>query len=130
MGVIKMLHVSTLKMFYGTVEDAYRVAMLDGDQHLIERVLGWRGDPYTRTTMEFEVLFADQDVVMLPYNNDLALSLHFGEFVESIPMLFPLRYTQKEALEHTKFIRSQPITTVKPGKEFFLKPALLGDSMV
>ena len=30
-------------------------------------------------------------------------------------MLFPLRYTLKEAQRQTKYIVSQPITTVKPG---------------
>ena len=57
--------VGRLKIFHGNRQEAFELAMLDGDQHLVDRILGWRGDPEQRTTMEFDVLFADGDTVRL-----------------------------------------------------------------
>ena len=45
MGTIKWFHVTRLKMFHGTEEEGYKAALLDADQHVIRRILRWKGDP-------------------------------------------------------------------------------------
>ena len=51
-GVVKPFHVTRLSLFTGTAEEAFRLAMADTDQHLLERISGYRGDPEKRETME------------------------------------------------------------------------------
>jgi hypothetical protein len=45
MGNIKVYHVTTLKLFSGTPEEAYTAAIQDGDQFVIEKITQWRGYP-------------------------------------------------------------------------------------
>ena len=71
--------------------------MIDGDQHLVDRILGWRGDPERRTTMEFDVLFADGDRVVLTWTPDLHATRQFAEYCESQPLLYSLRFSAAEA---------------------------------
>lgn len=52
-----------LKPFFGTRDDAWKLAMLDQDQYAIDRITAHRGDPLARTTMEFEAVFKDGSVV-------------------------------------------------------------------
>ena len=62
-------HVERLKPFFGTGTEAVELAQRDNDQFDVERILAYRGDPETRTTMEFNVLFRSGDVVwLLPYS--------------------------------------------------------------
>jgi hypothetical protein len=65
--VAKVFHVSTLKIFHGDRDAAFQAAMLDLNQFLIKQFLAYRGDPLTRTTLEFEVEFEDGDVAWLPW---------------------------------------------------------------
>jgi hypothetical protein len=116
----KSFHVERLKLFYGTRDQAFELAMRDGDQHLIDRVLGWKGDPNVRTTMEFDVLFADGDTVRLPWTPDLYTTKQFEEFCEREPILFPLRFSAKDAPKRISELKRAPITRVQPGDTFYL----------
>jgi len=40
MGNIRVLHVTRLKLFVGTREEAYKAALLDADQFVIARIFG------------------------------------------------------------------------------------------
>ena len=44
----------------------------------------------------------------------------FAEFCESDALLFPLRFTQKEAAKRCTELRRLPITSVQPGDTFYL----------
>ena len=52
-----------MKIFHGTVDDAKHVAMLDGDQHEVDSIRGYRGDPTARLSLQFLVRFRDGDEV-------------------------------------------------------------------
>ena len=54
-------------MWHGSEEDAYKAAMLDNDQYVVDRILAYRGDPDQRTSMEFEVRFSDGTIVWKPW---------------------------------------------------------------
>ena len=65
-------HVERLKPFFGSSEDAVDLAKRDDtDQYDDDRTVSYRGDPETRTTMEFSVLFKSGDSVWLPYSQDI-----------------------------------------------------------
>jgi hypothetical protein len=63
LGSIQRLLVERLKIFVGSKEEAFKLAMEDADQYLVNRITAWNGNPAKRTEMEFEVLFSDNDVV-------------------------------------------------------------------
>ena len=56
-GAVNPYPVDRLKIFHGSDDDAYKMAMLDADQFVVDRILAYRGDPEQRTSMEFEVRF-------------------------------------------------------------------------
>ena len=114
MGAIKWFHVTRLKMFHGSEEEGYNAALLDADQHVIHRILRWKGDPMKRTTMEFKVEFADDDILWLPYSKDLDDSAPYGDFIESQPYLFPLRFKANLAGKRIASLRKERITVVQP----------------
>ena len=117
---IKEFHVGRLKLYYGRRQDAFELVMIDGDQHLVDSVLGWRGNPDKRTTMEFDVKFADGDIVPLPWTPDLHSTQQFEVFCDQDPQLFPLRYSAKEAHQRIMEMSRLPITLVRPDDESYL----------
>jgi hypothetical protein len=114
------LLVERLKLFVGTRDEAYRLAMEDADQFVIDRVLAWRGDPQARSTMEFEVRFQDGDTVWKPYDKDLADTQQFEAFCTVNPELHLLRFTVEQARSAAKVINAQPISEVAPGVEVYV----------
>ena len=106
-----MLHVTRLKLFVGTQEEAYKAALLDADQFVIERIHYWRGDK--RSEMFFYVEFDDGDKVLLPYSKDLRASAQFKDLVYSEPQLFPLSFNAADAPNRITAMRKEPIRNVE-----------------
>ena len=115
-----VLHMSSLKPFFGTKEEAYRVAMLDYDQYEITEVLAYRGDPEKRTTMDFLVHFSDGSKIWLPYTTDLASAVFFQQYCQRINALFPLLFSATEAKQCRLWMRKQPIDGVQPGQDVYV----------
>jgi hypothetical protein len=115
LGDVRDFHVTRLKLFTGSREEAVRVAMIDNDQYTVVRFKAYRGDPLVRTTMEFEVLFADGSAVWLPWSKDLFDTVQYEEFCRSRPELSPLLYSAKDAADRIKQINKTAITEVQPG---------------
>ena len=112
MGNIKVLHVTRLKLFVGTREEAYKAALLDADQFVIRRIRYWRGNPEKRSEMFFLVEFDDGDKVLLPYSKDLSSSAQFEEFIFAEPQLFPLRFNAADAPKRITAMRREPIRNI------------------
>lgn len=91
-GAVQDLPSDRLKLYVGSPEGARKAADEDYDQTLVSSITGWKGDPATKTTMEFRVVFADGDILWLPYSTDLALTIVYGSFVQAIPQLQHLVY--------------------------------------
>ena len=102
-------------MFHGTHEEGYQLAMQDADQYEIESILAFRGDPFTRTTMEFYVSFVDGTKRWLTWTEDLFLSVPYEKYCASIPSLFPLIHRVHESRRIILELNKTPITTVSPG---------------
>ena len=77
MGNIRVLHVTRLKLFTGSREEAYKAALLDADQFVIRKIHYWRGNPEKRSEMFFFEEFDDGDKVLLPYSKDLSSAVQF-----------------------------------------------------
>jgi len=120
MGNIRVLHVTRLKLFVGTREEAYKAALLDADQFVISKIHYWRGNPDKRSEMFFYVEFDDGDKVLLPYSKDLSAAAQFEDFVYSEPQLFPLRFNAADAPKRVTAMRKEPIRGVELHDVFYL----------
>ncbi len=120
MGNIETLHVSRLKPFFGDLDAAKRMAMIDHDQYEVDQFLAHRGDPYTRTTMEFEIRFKDGEVKWLTFSEDLFQTVPYEEYCRSKPELQLLLYRAKVATDMIKKWNSTAIVDVKPNDEYFV----------
>ena len=98
MGTVKDFHVDRLSLFDGTYEEAFDLAMRDRRQHLVESILGYRGDVDKRETMEFLVQFTDDVTpVWKNFDKDLSDTLPYENYCKSLPQLGPLLLSAAEA---------------------------------
>jgi hypothetical protein len=126
-GSIKIFHVEDLKIFHGTKQQAIEAARTDGDQELVERFLAYRGDPKVRTTVEFEVLFADGDIVWLPFSEDLFAMVQYEEFCSSTPGLWTMIFRTDVLRKIISQTNKLPITRVRPKDEVFVDIRVYGE---
>ena len=116
---ITTLHVSRLKLFHGSQDDAYKMALLDNDQFVVKQVVAYRGEPQTRTTMEFQVEFEAGAIMWLPWSS-ISSTVQFEDFCRSKPQLNLLVYDSKAAAAYVKRKDREPITSVQPGDIVFV----------
>jgi hypothetical protein len=119
-GGIKTFFVGTLKPFFGSRDDAFKLAMVDADQHVIDKILAYRGDPLKRLSTSFLVRFMDGDEIWLPWSDDLFSTIQYEEYCRKIPALFPLIHRLKESKRELSNLNNTPISRVKPGDEVFV----------
>jgi hypothetical protein len=51
-GDLKVVHMENVKPFFSdSYEDAFKSALVDYSQHVIDRVVTWAGDPETRSKL-------------------------------------------------------------------------------
>jgi hypothetical protein len=109
-----------LKLFDGTKDEAYKQALLDHDQFVIDKFQAYRGDPETRQTVEFEVKFVAGAIKWLPWSRALFQTIQYEDFCRSQPCLMPLLYDVADATKRIQAIKRQPITLIQPGVSIYL----------
>ena len=114
-GSVHVFHVTRLKLFFGTYDDAFRMAQLDADQHLVRRLLGYQGNPEKRRDMQFLVEFADDSVHWLPWSRDISDTIQFEEFCRAHAPLSILLLSAAKAAAHVSALARSEITLVSPG---------------
>jgi hypothetical protein len=112
-GIVSVLHVERLKRFYGDMDQA-KSANVDYDQHEVDTILGYTGDPTNRSSMEFEILFRAGDSLWKKYCRDIYDTTYFEDFCRSHPELSPLLTTKAIHLKDMARINKSPIVEVKP----------------
>jgi hypothetical protein len=115
-GSIETFHSSKIKPFFGSDDEAKRLAMTDYDQYLVQEFRAYRGDPLHRTSVQFEVLFADGSVVWLYWSLDLFRTVQYEDFCRAHPQLRVLVETAEAGVEFRRKLNRQPITEVHPGE--------------
>ena len=115
-----VLHMSWLKPFFGTPEQAYRVAQIDFNQYTVVAVIAYRGDPEVRSRMEFQVQFEDGSLLWLPWSQDIASTSQFQSFCEQKPQLFPLLFSAAMAKSERPRLKRIPIEGVSPGQTIYV----------
>ena len=119
-GHIEFFHVSRLKIFHGSAEEAYKAALLDNDQFVVKEFLAYRGEPLKRTTMQFEVQFEEGSILWLPWSLELFDNVHYEVFCRGNPELYVLVFGAKEADDFVKRKNKEIITSAKPGDTCFV----------
>ncbi len=115
-----------LKIFHGTMEEAKKLALLDSDQHSVDCIVGYSGEPEKRSTLQFHVLFKDGDKVWLDYSPDLHSTSAFEEYCSGIPCLriVLLKHDTVKSLR-SQVLKSQIDTSLK-GSEMYLNLRIWG----
>jgi hypothetical protein len=109
------VHVSRVSLFSGTLDEATQLAMRDKDVYTIGRFISFRGNPFTRTTVEFLVQFSDGSERWLPWSQELFQTKPYEDLCITDPMLTPLLHTKTEADRIMREINATPISEVQPG---------------
>jgi hypothetical protein len=120
---IEVQHVSRLKPFFGSKEDALNMAKLDYNQFDIVSFNYFTGNPHKRSSMLFNVTFAYNGITenkMIPYSADIDKTQQFEEYINANPILFPLRYFAKESIKRVNIMNRQAITRVVPGDTVYI----------
>lgn len=114
-GNISELHVSKLKIFHGTKAEALEMANLDNDEFVIDVLLGYKGDPLERTSMDFLVRFADKSELWLPWSRDLSDTVQFEHFCNTHSELRVLLMPSTKVQKYLSGIIREPITEINIG---------------
>ncbi len=119
-GDVKTFDQSDLQIFVGTKEDATRLAQFDHNQFIIDSIVAHRGNPDTRTTMEFEVRYLDKTVQWQPWSKDLFDTQQYADYCNSLPQLRPLVLTKAVADQQKKKVLLQDISLVQPTQTVYV----------
>ena len=120
LGVTKTFYVEDLKIFHGDREDAQKLSLLDQDQYEIDKFLAYRGDPHTRSTMQFLIRFKDATEVWIPWSEDIFNTVQYEEYCRSKPELFQLVFRHNIAKLQISELNKTPIDPAWIGQVVFV----------
>jgi hypothetical protein len=118
---VKVVHMEYLKPFFlDSYEEAYKAALVDYSQEVIDRVVTWAGDPEIRSNMSFLVRFLDGEELWLPWGKDLCESEPFRRFCEGNAPLLPLLVSEREWRLSCSRLDKSAIEGIRLGTECFV----------
>lgn len=115
-------HVSRLRMFFGTPQQALETAQSEQEQCYIHDILEFKGNPLKRSTCTFYVQFVDGTCVWKRHDRDLSETMQFEKYCNNhrLRALRLLLYTQKNNDAHLRELRAMVIPVELPGSTFYL----------
>ena len=119
-------YIGRLSLFFGSLESATAAAFADSDQHMVREIMAYQGNPMVRSSMQFYVLFSDNERVWVPYSLDLFNSEPYTYFCKARPELRPLLSHATEAAKWCRMIKLKPILHFKPGMQIYLDIRVFG----
>jgi hypothetical protein len=125
-GVDDVAHVTELVPFHPSVLDdrdaltqARSAAELDSDQILIKQIDSVSGDYNKRSTLVFKVTFSDDTVQEKQFDQDLAQTIQYEQFIRSQmqdkPYLEPLLHSIKDWRAISKTLKEEDVKDVPKG---------------
>ena len=108
-AILPKLFVGELKLFVGSKEAAKHMAMLDSDQHELDKFLAYDGNPDKRSSMTFLVRFKAGNEAWLPFSKDLFDTVQYEDFCRSLPQLRSLLYQAADADKQRRAMNKLPV---------------------
>lgn len=100
---------SFVRLFVGDPTTAQAVTYADHDQYIVHSIIAYRGEPTTRTTMEFLVVFADETQVWRSFEPDITTTSAFSDFCNANPRLRGLLQSANAERDLMKTLKGTPI---------------------
>jgi hypothetical protein len=120
-------HVSRVKPFFGSYEDAISCAKLDQNQYYIKYIKYYTCNPHIRKSMTFTIMWEDGEA-SIPWSTDLANTQQYEEYINSRPDLFPLRYPAAVAKKRIAEINKLSMSDIMPGDKLYMSLRLFDDT--
>jgi hypothetical protein len=123
-----VLHGSRLQIYPDTDrEKAMQIASTDSDEFIVDKVIGYRGDPVAgRKYTSFLFKFKDGDLVWNKYCPDTITNDQWIEYVKSRPELRILLKPAREAGLYIANLRKEDINPMTYKPQFYLNLRALG----
>jgi hypothetical protein len=102
-------HVSEMKLFAGTIEQAEQVGRFDSQQFQVEKILSHTGDHLRPMSMSFSVQFADGEVLDTALSADLRTCQVFVEYCNERVHLRRLLHVGEARTEYARTVNAKAI---------------------
>ena len=119
-GSVKEFSLEDLKLYTGNKEAGVELALQDTQQHHIERIIGYRGEPSHRTSMKFILEYADGDIGPKSFDKDISSTKQFEDFCKARPHLFQLTMPKQQADKWINTFKRQQITDLTLGDSIYV----------
>jgi hypothetical protein len=121
------VNVTDVKIYSGSRDRAYHMAMRDHDQHEIDTIISYTGNTKTRTSMTFTIRYSDGDVREVGWNKDLFDCEAYEIFCKRQAPTYHLQWTVPNANAWIADMNSEPITKCAPGDHVFIDIRIYGE---
>jgi hypothetical protein len=109
-----------LKIYHGDRTQAQLAANQDYDQHFVDSITAWKGNPERVTSLEFRVRFRDLEEVWLPYSKDISDTQAYGDYTAARPYLRHLAFMPPKSLRAFAKTFTSPITGYSVGDTLYV----------
>jgi len=89
------VHISTLKRFFGTDQQAMELAVLDNDEFWLKAIDGWLGTPTNQRSILLHLIFDDNTDSWNQFDEELIQTALVEKYIASIPELYILSLPAK-----------------------------------
>jgi hypothetical protein len=121
-----VFHVAMLKPYFGSMDMAKRAAMLDFDQFEVVAILHYVGEPRDRKTLEFQVQYADGDILWKGWDRDLFECEAYKVFCDTRPELWSCALTVEVARKERMTLNRTAIAGLVTGQRIQVDLRALG----
>lgn len=120
LGHTKTFHVTTVKIFHGTMDAAKHVALVDQNQYVLDTIIGFQGNPKSRSTMSFLARFQDGEEVWLPWSRDISDTQQFETFCSKVPGLQLLLLSADDAKKRWRSLAKTLPHAAQSGQQCYI----------
>jgi hypothetical protein len=121
------VNVTDVKIYAGSRDRAYHMAMRDHDQHVVDTIISYSGNTKTRTSLTFTIRYTDGDIREVPWSKDLFDCEPYEIFCKRQAPTYHLQWTVPNANAWIADMNAQPITKCVPGDHVFVDIRIYGE---
>jgi hypothetical protein len=119
--------VSDVKIYSGSKDRAFKMAMRDNDQHLVDTIISYTGNRELRTSMTFTVRYTDGDIREVGYHQDLFDCQPYEDFCRRQAHTYHLQWPTAASDKWISDKNKEAITMCIPGDNVYINIRIFGD---